>query len=185
MLKWLSIVVRTLMSAMRTHRALTIENLVLRQQVAVLKKSNPRPRLTDADRVFWAALSSLWSDWRESLQMVRPETVLRWHRHGFRYYWRWKSRGWGHPKIDPEIRLLIRRMCRANPLWGAPRIHGELLKLGVEVSESTVSKYMPDTAGRRLRLGGHFLRVTPKKLSPLISSLCRRRLSEFCLCLLC
>lgn len=127
---------------MCTQRDLAIENLVLRQQLAVLKERNPRAQLTDADRVFWVVLSRIWSDWRESVHIVQPETVIRWHRQGFRYYWRWKSRRRGHPKIDPEIRLLIRRMCRANPLWGAPRIHGELLKLGIEVCEATVSKYM-------------------------------------------
>ena len=80
MLKWLSIIVRTLMSAVRTHRALAVENLVLRQQLAVLKKCTPRPRLTDAERVFWVMLSRVWSDWREPVQIVQPETVLRWHR---------------------------------------------------------------------------------------------------------
>ncbi len=84
----------------------------------------------------------MWSGWRESLQIVQPETIVRWHRQGFRYYWRWKSRGRGRPRIDLEIRHLIRRMCRANPLWGAPRIHGEMLKLGIDLSEATVSKYM-------------------------------------------
>ena len=103
---------------------------------------HPRPRLTDADRLFWVVMSQIWVDWRESLHIVQPETVVRWHRQGFRYYWRWKSRRRGRPRIDPEIRHLIRRMCRANPLWGAPRIHGELLKLGIDVSEAAVSKYM-------------------------------------------
>lgn len=142
MFKWLGIIVRTLRSALRPRRELALENLLLRQQFAVLKHRHPRPRLTDADRLFWVVVSRLWSGWRESLLIVQPETVVRWHRHGFRYYWRWNSRGRGRPKIDPEIRGLIRRMCRANPLWGAPRIHGELLKLGIEISEATVSKYM-------------------------------------------
>ena len=85
-------------------------------------------------------MSQFWAGWRESLHIVQPETVVRWHRQGFRYYWRWKSRHRGRPRIDPEIRQLIRRMCRANPLWGAPRIHSELLKLGIDVSVATVSK---------------------------------------------
>ncbi len=127
---------------LRTHRALAIKNLVLRQQLAALKHRHPRPRLTDADRLFWVVLSQFWAGWRESLHIVQPETVVRWHRQGFRYYWRWKSRHRGRPSIDPEIRQLIQRMCPANPLWGAPRIHGELLKLGIDVSEATVSKYM-------------------------------------------
>ena len=142
MLKWLEIIARTIWSTLRSHQALAIENLALRQQLAVLKYRHPRPRLTDADRLFWVVMSQVWVDWRESLHIVQPETVVRWHRQGFRYYWRWKSRRRGRPRIDPEIRHLIRRMCRANPLWGAPRIHGELLKLGIDVSEAAVSKYM-------------------------------------------
>jgi putative transposase len=126
----------------QSQRALATENLALRQQLAVLKHRYPRPRLTDGDRLFWVLLCRWWTGWRESLHIVQPETVIRWHRQGFRYYWRWKSRRRGRPKIDPETRDLIRRMCRANPLWGAPRIHGELLKLGLEISEATVSKYM-------------------------------------------
>ncbi len=132
MLKWLEIIARTIWSTLRSHQALAIENLALRQQLAVLKHRHPRPRLTDADRLFWVVMSQIWVDWRESLHIVQPETVVRWHRQGFRYYWRWKSRPRGRPRIDPEIRYLIRRMCRANPLWGAPRIHGELLKLGLD-----------------------------------------------------
>ena len=147
MLKWLEIIVRTVVSTLCTQRSLAIENLVLRQQLAVLKHRHPRPRLTDTDRFFCVVLSRIWADWRESLHIVQPETVVRWHRQGFRYYWRWKSRRRGRPRIDPEIRQLIRRMNRANPLWGAPRIHGELLKLGIDVSEATVSKYMIKRCG--------------------------------------
>jgi len=97
--------------------------------------------------MFWVLLSRVWSGWRECLHIVQPETVVRWHRQGFRYYWCWKSRAPGRPKIDPEIRGLVRRICRANPLWGAPRIHGEWLKLGIKVSEATVSKYMIRRSG--------------------------------------
>jgi len=93
--------------------------------------------------MFWVLLSRLWRNWRHSLQVVRPETVVGWHRYGFRRYWAWKSRRRpGRPVISTEVRDLIRQMSRANPLWGAPRIHGELLKLGVTVSQATVSKYM-------------------------------------------
>ncbi len=127
---------------MRCQRDLVIENLALRQQLAVLKHRHSRPRLTDADRVFWVVLSQIWAGWRETLHVVQPGTIVRWHRQGFRYYWRWKSRRRGRPRIDPEIRHLIRRMCQSNPIWGAPRVHGELLKLGIDVSEATVSKYM-------------------------------------------
>ena len=142
MFKWLKILAGALRSALRCQQELAAENLALRQQLAVLKHGHPRPRLTKTDRLFWILLSKIWSGWRTSLHVVQPETVLRWHRQGFRYYWRWKSRRRGRPKVDPEIRNLIRRMCRANPLWGAPRIHGELLKLGIDVSEATVSNYM-------------------------------------------
>jgi hypothetical protein len=102
MLKWLEIIVRTVVSTLCTQRSLAIENLVLRQQLAVLKHRHPRPRLTDTDRFFWVVLSRIWADWRESLHIVQPETVVRWHRQGFRYYWRWKSRRRGQPRIDPE-----------------------------------------------------------------------------------
>ena len=121
MLKWLGIIGRTLWSALRTQRDLAIENLALRQQLSVLKHRHPQPSLTDADRLVWVVLSGIWPGWRESLHIVQPETVVRWHRQGFRYYWRWKSRRRGRPRIDPDIRHLIQRMCRANPLWGAPR----------------------------------------------------------------
>jgi len=143
MVRWLGILVGTLRSSVRTHRELALENLALRQQLAVLKARQPRPRLTEIDRIFWVLLSRLWTSWQHSLQLVRPETVVGWHRQGFRCYWAWKSRPRrGRPKISIEVRALIRRMSCANPLWGAPRIHGELLKLGLTVSQATVSKYM-------------------------------------------
>lgn len=147
MFKWFGILIRTLVSAARTRQGLAAENVALRQQLAVLKHRHPRPRLDAVDRLFWVVLSRIWPGWREALHIVQPETVIRWHRQGFRYYWHWKSRGRGRPKIDAEIRSLIQRMCRANSLWGAPRIHGELLKLGIDVSEATVSKYMVKRRG--------------------------------------
>src|SRR6059036_3888291 len=143
MIRWLGILLRTLRSAVRTHRELALENLALRQQLAVWKARQPRPRLTKTDRIFWVLLSRLWTSWRHSLLVVLPETVVGWHRQGFRRYWAWKSRRRsGRPLISTELRDLIRRMSRANPVWGAPRIHGELLKLGLTVSQATVSKYM-------------------------------------------
>ena len=142
MLKWLRIIVGTLRSSVRSHRELALENLALRQQLATLKFRYPRPQLTDSDRLFWVVLCRLWPGWTDVLHIVQPATVIRWHRQGFRHYWRWKSRRRGRPRIGGETKQLIRRMCLANPLWGAPRIHGELLKLGMEVSEATVSKYM-------------------------------------------
>jgi putative transposase len=135
---------RTLISALRSHRALALENLALRHQLNILQRHTKKPRFQNRDRLLWIILARIWSDWRTPLTLVRPETVIRWHKKGFRYYWRWKSRlRWmGRPKIPKDVRELIRSMSQNNPLWGAPRIHGELLKLGIEVSQATVSKYM-------------------------------------------
>ena len=124
--------------------ALHTEILALRQQVAVLKRKRPRPSLRKADRVFWVILSCLWPGWRHALVIVRPETVIGWHRKGFRLFWIWKSRRRkpGRPPVSREIRHLVRRMSQENTRWGAPRIHGELLKLGFSISQAAVSKYM-------------------------------------------
>ena len=140
----LFLILRTLISALRSHRALALENLALRHQLKVLQRNTRRPRLANQDRTLWIILSRLWSDWRKRLTLVQPETVIRWHKRGFRLYWRWKSRPrWpGKKKVPKNIRDLIRSMSQSNPLWGAPRIHGELLKLGTTVSQATVSKYM-------------------------------------------
>ena len=124
--------------------ALHTEILALRQQVAVLKRKRPRPSLRKADRVFWVILSCLWPGWRHALVIVRPETVIGWHRKAFRLFWTWKwrRRKPGRPPVSREIRDLVRRMSRENTRWGAPRIHGELLKLGFSISQAAVSKYM-------------------------------------------
>ena len=110
-----------------------------------MKRSAKRPRLRNRDRLFWVLLSRFWRNWQEPLIVVKPETVIRWHRKGFKLFWKFKSRrkGPGRPPVSREIRDLIRTMAKANPLWGAPRIHGELLKLGIEISERTVSSLMP------------------------------------------
>jgi transposase InsO family protein len=125
----------------RTRHDLGLEILALRQQVAVLKRKRPRPRLNKLDRLFWLALRRFWSRWRDLLIVVRPETVVGWHRAGFRLFWRLRSRGGGR-RIDSDVFEIIRRMARENPTWGAPRIHGELLMLGFEISERTVSRYL-------------------------------------------
>ncbi len=140
-------VVRTIFLFLRvfiTNRStIAAENLVLRHQLGVLQRSVKRPRLRQRDRIFWVWLSRLWPEWRSSLIIVRPETVIRWHRDGFRLYWRWKSRKKpGRPKIDAETRSLIRRMSRENVTWGSPRIQSELALLGYTVDQSTVAKYM-------------------------------------------
>jgi putative transposase len=133
-----------LLRGVRTQRFLVFENLALRHQLAVLQRTAPRPRLRTADRLFWVLLSHLWSGWTDAVSVVQPATVIRWQRTGFKLVWTRKSRrhGPGRPAVTPEVRALIRRMAEANPLWGAPRIHGELHKLGLEISQATVSKYL-------------------------------------------
>jgi putative transposase len=133
-----------LLFALRTRRALVLENLALRHQLAVLQRAAPRSRLRTSDRLFWVLLFRLWSGWADAVSIVQPATVIRWQRTGFRLYWTWKSHrnGLGRPAVAPDVQALIRRMSRVNPLWGAPRIHGELRKLGIEISQATVSKYL-------------------------------------------
>src|SRR5438270_7984035 len=145
MLIFLATFLPTLSSILRSRVAIQLENLALRHQIGVLHRSaRRRPKLTSRDRLLWMCLSRLWSDWRSALAIVQPETVLAWHRAGFRLFWTWKVRRGqpGRPVISREVRDLIRKMCRENPGWGAPRIHGELLKLGIDIGESSVSKYM-------------------------------------------
>jgi hypothetical protein len=140
-----TILVRLLL---QSRAALAAENLALRQQVAVLQRTAQRPRLRRRDRIFWVWLARLWRGWRSSLLVVQPETVLRWHRQGFRLYWRWKPRSrCGRSQLDREIRVLIRGMSRDNPTWGRRGIRSELHLLGYEVAELTVAKYM--VRGRR------------------------------------
>lgn len=127
----------------RSRAELVIENLALRQQLAVLKRKRRRPGLKRVDRLFWVALRGMFARWSQVLVIVEPETVVRWHRAEFKVLWRWKSRPRGRPSSTREIRELIRRMAQENETWGAPRIHAELLKLGFHVSERTVSRYLP------------------------------------------
>ena len=145
MLSLLLAAVRALLAAAISRSSLVAENVALRQQLAVLRRGAPRPRLRRRDRAFWVIVRRLWPGWRGSLVLVRPETVIRWHRRGFRLFWTWKSRRGrrGRPGTAAGVRALISQMAGANPLWGAPRIHGELLKLGIEISESTVGRSMP------------------------------------------
>ena len=133
-----------LASSFRARAALQAEILALRHQLAVLhKNAPPRLRLERSDRWLWVLLSRCWSGWRPCLQIVQPSTVVRWHRRAFAWYWTRKSRQRpGRPAVAAEIRDLIRRMSQANPLWGAPRIHGELAKLGIAVAQSTVARYL-------------------------------------------
>src|SRR5436309_10475370 len=127
------------------HRQVALENLALRHQLAVYKKVVNRPKVLGSDRLFWVALASVWAGWRQALVIVSPNTVLRWQRRRFREYWaRLSARAVaGRPRLSRQIRALVVRMAQANPLWGAPRIHGELQKLGIDVAERTVSRLLP------------------------------------------
>ncbi len=132
-------------STVRSRTALALEVFALRHQLVVLRRQAPaRLRLKRVDRLVWVALSRVWASWRGAVQIVSPETVVRWHRRGFALYWRWKSRprGVGRPRLSADLRALIRTMQAANPTWGAPRIHGELRKLGIEIAQSTVARYL-------------------------------------------
>jgi hypothetical protein len=131
------------------HHALVLENLALRQQLAIYKRKHQRPRLIGWDRWFWVGLSRVWQDWLRHL-VVHPDTVLRWHRERFRRYWANLSKQparIGRPPVPHEIRELIRSLAQANPLWRAPRIHGELLKLGIDIFERTVSRILRSVKG--------------------------------------
>jgi len=128
-----------------TRQGLWLENLALRQQLAILKRKHPRPRLSWFDKLFWVIARKYWPRWKQALIVVSPETVVRWHRAGFRLYWAWLSRHqipFGRRQISRELRELIFRMVAENPTWGAPRIHGELQMLGFDVSERTVSRWV-------------------------------------------
>ena len=141
----------------RERRSLLLENLVLRQQLVALKRRHPRPSLGPSDKLFWVIARRVWSAWKQSLVIVTPETVVRWHRGGFRLYWKLISkvrRPVGRRPTPKEVRELIFRMVADNPTWGAPRIHGELRMLGFELSERTVSRWMkraPRDPGRAKR----------------------------------
>jgi len=138
------LIARFIYSLFRSKHQLVLENLALRQQVAMLRQSVKKPQPSVADKLFWIIFSHYVDGWRKMLHALHPDTVVRWYRQRFRFYWRWKSRGpkVGRPPVDTEIRRRIRQMQSANIGWGAPRIHGELLKLGIEISQATVSKYM-------------------------------------------
>ena len=141
----LTIVLRALRGTVRSRSDLVLENIALKHRVKALKQKRPRPQLADVDRAFWVAMRRVWRGWAERLVIVKPETVVKWHRERFRRYWTRLSQqklGPGRPRVDREIRELISRMALEND-WGAPRIHGELEKLGFTFSEATVSRYMP------------------------------------------
>lgn len=143
-------------SFFQSRNNLALEIIALRQQLGVLSRKHPRPRLRIGDRLFWVLLHRLWPAWHKALVIVKPETVVGWHRAGFRLFWllRSRSKTRGRPKVTAEIRSAIKRMKEENSTWGAPRIHGELLKLGFDVSERSVSRYLrrlaPSDRSRKL-----------------------------------
>src|ERR1700716_713242 len=158
----LRLILAILASLFKSRAELEAENLVLRQQISVLRRRMPkRPALKNIDRLLFVWLYRWFPSTLGAVAIVRPETIIRWHRVGFRAYWRWRSRNpVGRPKISAELRALIGEMSRANSLWGAPRIHGELLKLGFEVAQSTVARYMcrrwqPPSQGWRTFVTNH------------------------------
>ena len=170
-------VVRAFAGFFGSRASLVAENLCLRQQLLVLQRRHPRPRLTDADRRFWILACRWLRGWRGSLVIVKPETVLGWHRRGWKAHWRWRSRamgGHGRRPIGSELRSLIRRMALENHLWGQRRIQAELARLGFTVSARTVAKYMRGhTSGDHRRVGEAFSDGMPRISGPATSSASR------------
>jgi hypothetical protein len=158
----LSALLTSTLSVFRTRASLQLEIIALRHQLGVLQRSVKKAKLNRFDRCLWAWLCGTWAEWRSALRIVKPATVIAWHRKGFRLFWTWKVRRGqtGRPPVSKEIRKLIRRMSRENPLWGAPRIHGELLKLGIDVGETSVGKYMVRRRNRLRRHGGPSWKTT-------------------------
>ena len=155
MIAFLSLLLHAVVSPFKTKARLEAEIILLRHQVNVLRRRlAPKPKLTVADRLLFVWLYRLFPSVLAAINIVQPETIIRWHRTGFRLYWRWKSRSQGgRPKVPVEIRRLIREMSIANPLWGAPRIHGELLKLGIDIGQTSVAKDRSGVEGRRPKAG--------------------------------
>jgi hypothetical protein len=154
----------------KSRSRLEAENLFLSHLFAIaLRRALPRLRLRGSDRALLVWMTKLWPSLLGVAQVVQSETILRWHRAGFKAYWRWKSRNRaGRPKIDRDLRDLIRRMSKENPLWGASRIHGELLMLGFQLAQSTVPKYMVGVRTRRRKPRRRFSETTRRRLLPLI-----------------
>jgi len=144
MKNFLIVLLRSFISGLRARQNLVLENAALRQQLGVLRRQVKRPRLTGSDRLFWMVLKRMWPRWDEILTIVKPATVIAWHRTGFRLFWRWKShpKG-GRPRVDPDVRALVKAMWRDNPTWGSPRIRDELAKLDIHLSDSTIRSYRP------------------------------------------
>jgi hypothetical protein len=157
-------------ASFKSRTALQVENLALRHQLAVLRRSVKLPKLIAADRLLWAWLCEVWADWHSSLLIVKPETVIGWHRKGFRVFWTWKVRRGqpGRPTVATDVHELILKMSRENPLWGAPRIHGELLKLGIDIGETSVGKYMARRRNPPSQTWQTFLKNHVKTMVPIL-----------------
>src|SRR5262245_24264670 len=173
-------ILATFNGVLRSRAALHLEVLALRHQLQVLQRSRPRRLLlAKTDRWLWAWLSRSWSGWRTALVIVKPDTVIAWHRKGFRAFWAWKSlRRNGRPPVPPDVRTLIRTMARENPVRGAPRIHGELLKLGLDVSQAAVAKYMarprtPPSQSWRTFLTNHLQQIAAADFFVVPTATCR------------
>ena len=169
-------------SLFKSKSRLEAENAALRHQLIVLqRKTRGRVHLTNGDRLFLVHLYRWFPSVLKAITIIRPETLVRWHRAGFRQYWRWKSRSLGgRSRIAADLRALIRQMSAENPLWGAPRIHGELLKLGFEVAQSSVAKYMVKRCAPRPRDGGPSCVTTRRTSLPWTCSLSRPLASTCC-----
>jgi putative transposase len=166
MLTLVRFIVSVLARRFRSRAVLELENLALRHQLRVLRRQRPgRPRLFAIDRLLWGWLYRIWPRCLDAMVLVKPATVVQWHRQGFRLFWPWRSKS-GRPSVHREIRDLIRQMSSANRLWGAPRIHGELLKLAIEISQATVANIWCEDAGHLRRLGGASCAIT-LNVSPL------------------
>jgi hypothetical protein len=171
-----------LVGLFRSHAGREAEIMFLRHQLLILRRSAPpRLRLRTTDRLIFVWLYRLWPSLIGAAIVFKPETLVRWHRGGFRLYWRWKSRRRaGRPAVPTEVRELVRTISRDNPLWGAPRIHGELLKLGIDIAQSTVAKYMcPGVAAHPRQVGERSCAFTLRTSPPLICSSFRPSDSNF------
>jgi putative transposase len=136
----------------KSRTQLQLEMVYLRKQLEILTRTSAKPRLRPSDRFFFSILTNIFSSWKSTLLIIKPETVIRWHQQGFKVYWRWKSRSaLGRPRIPQEQIDLIKQIANDNPLWGVPRIHGEILELGFDISEATVQRYLPRKPHRTTR----------------------------------
>lgn len=154
----ISLLLSTAVAIFKSRRALILENLALRHQIGILQRPGKRPRLKSVDRGLWVFLSRVYGEWKESLILVKPDTVVGWHKKGFRLYWKRKSRKQGRPRTTRHVIDLIRRMSRENPLWGSPKIHGELKKLGIVISQTSIGRYMIRPPGPPSQTWGTFLK---------------------------